>query len=266
MGMNQRLLRPRATVFGPKSIAGLYAWYDFSDTSTLTLNGSTISQIADKAGGRNLSQAVAATQPTRTTSALNGRTAATFSGTQWLQAATAADWKFLHYGSDKSMVFAVIKGTGHPSATCEVFGTTHSPFATGMQGYWLNGDLLVGAATCTSTGNANFAETAPTDMEAPLVMCAIGDPSASGVNRLLMAWHGDRNAGNMSYQGFDNSPQDAAPTNAFTVGRSGTGAAPYYTPFEGLICDVLIYSRSTAFTSAERDAVFSYLVAKWAIT
>lgn len=266
MGMNQRLLRPRATVFGPKSIAGLYAWYDFSDTSTLTLNGSTISQIADKAGGRNLSQAVAATQPTRTTNALNGRTAATFSGTQWLQAATAADWKFLHYGSDKSLVFAVIMGTGSPSAACEVFGTTHTTSSPGMTAYWNNMDMLVGVQTGTSSGTASWAETIPTNTEVPLVMCAISDPAASGVNRLLMAWHGDRNAGNMSYQDFDNSPQDAAPTNAFTVGRSGTGASPFFTPFEGLICDVLIYRRSTAFTSAERDAVFSYLVAKWAIT
>jgi hypothetical protein len=48
-------------------------WLDAADASTLTLNGSTVSQWADKSGnGRNVVQAVASSQPTSNTRTLNG--------------------------------------------------------------------------------------------------------------------------------------------------------------------------------------------------
>jgi len=51
MGMNPRLLRPLATGFSLRSIAGLNLWVDFSDTGTVTLDGSdNISNVTDKSG------------------------------------------------------------------------------------------------------------------------------------------------------------------------------------------------------------------------
>jgi|Laugrefabdmm15dn_1035133.scaffolds.fasta_scaffold06380_6 hypothetical protein len=48
-------------------------WLDAADASTITLNGSTVSQWADKSGNnRGLSQATAAQQPTYRTNVLNG--------------------------------------------------------------------------------------------------------------------------------------------------------------------------------------------------
>ena len=79
MPMSPRLLRPRQTGFDPRSIAGLAAWWDFADSSSITLNGGNISQILDKSGaGRIASQSTALNQPALTSNAQNGRSMATF--------------------------------------------------------------------------------------------------------------------------------------------------------------------------------------------
>lgn len=74
MAMNPRLLRPTASGFNPKTIAGLQLWLDGDDASTITLNGANVSQWNDKSGaGRNVSQGTSASQPAYVTGSLNGR-------------------------------------------------------------------------------------------------------------------------------------------------------------------------------------------------
>lgn len=56
--------------------ADLALWLDAADTSTITLNGSAVSQWSDKsANGRNASQATAAEQPTYSETDFNGKPA-----------------------------------------------------------------------------------------------------------------------------------------------------------------------------------------------
>jgi len=82
MGMNPRFLRPLATGFDPRRIAGLELWLDVSDASTLTLSGSTISEIRDKSGkGWKAEQGTGANQPAYAATAINGQGAAVFNGT-----------------------------------------------------------------------------------------------------------------------------------------------------------------------------------------
>jgi hypothetical protein len=62
--MNPRLLRPRQFATVPR-LPGLEGWWDAADTSTVTLNGTSVSGWADKSGkGRNATQATAGLQPT----------------------------------------------------------------------------------------------------------------------------------------------------------------------------------------------------------
>jgi hypothetical protein len=74
MGMNPRLLRPLASGFNPRSIAGLNLWVDFSDESpgNVTLDGSTnISNVKDKSdSGFNGGQTTSGDRPGVST--LNG--------------------------------------------------------------------------------------------------------------------------------------------------------------------------------------------------
>jgi hypothetical protein len=80
MAMNPRLLRPLATGFNPRSIAGIEAWWDFSDLSTLTID-TGISAVADKSGnGYNATQSTGGNQPLSSGNQRNGRAVADFDG------------------------------------------------------------------------------------------------------------------------------------------------------------------------------------------
>ena len=60
----------------------LALWLDADDASTITLNGSTVSQWDDKSGNsRNATQATAASQPTYSATGLNGKPVLQFDGT-----------------------------------------------------------------------------------------------------------------------------------------------------------------------------------------
>jgi hypothetical protein len=82
--MSPRLLRPVASGFDPRRLAGLVQWYDAADQSTMTLNGSTVSEWRSKVGGVAVSQGTAANQPTLTQNYYNGKSALTFDGGDFL--------------------------------------------------------------------------------------------------------------------------------------------------------------------------------------
>jgi hypothetical protein len=66
-------------------------WLDAEDASTITLNGSTVSQWNDKSGnGRNATQATAAAQPTYVASSIGGKPALVFDGasSDWMNTGT----------------------------------------------------------------------------------------------------------------------------------------------------------------------------------
>ena len=78
--------------FTPKSIAGLKAWYDASDTATISLSGSAVTQWNDKsANAFNLTQGTALRRPQSGVNTLNSLNVITFDGNDLLQAATASD-------------------------------------------------------------------------------------------------------------------------------------------------------------------------------
>jgi hypothetical protein len=101
MGMNGRLLRPKASGFNPKSIAGLQAWWDFSDASTLgptssgvgtVTNNGLVKFVADKStSGFNLTATHSdANSPSFVASSLNGKSALSFDGGDVINAPTGA--------------------------------------------------------------------------------------------------------------------------------------------------------------------------------
>jgi len=78
--INQMLFT--SSFWTPAQLPGLALWLDAADASTITLNGSTVSQWNDKSGnGRNASQATAANQPTYSATGLNGKGTLSFDGT-----------------------------------------------------------------------------------------------------------------------------------------------------------------------------------------
>ncbi|MFM6201253.1 MAG: hypothetical protein ACKPE1_19315, partial [Dolichospermum sp.] len=66
-------------------------WLDAADSSTIILNGATVSQWRDKSGnGRHISQGTAANQPTYTANGLNGKPVLTFDGSDFFNPVTVS--------------------------------------------------------------------------------------------------------------------------------------------------------------------------------
>lgn len=85
-----------APPFTPLSLSPL-AWYDASDTSTLTVSSNLVSQWNDKSGnGYNLSQGTSVERPDSGLTTRNGLNVVDFDGSASMSAATAANWTTLH--------------------------------------------------------------------------------------------------------------------------------------------------------------------------
>ena len=69
-----------ALVFAPSDISGYTSHWDFSDSASITLNGSDISQINDQNGTYHMTQGSASLQPTVLSAAQNGLDVADFDG------------------------------------------------------------------------------------------------------------------------------------------------------------------------------------------
>ena len=103
MAMNNKTLRPRVSGFNPKSISGLYAWYDAADATTIT-QATGVSSWADKSGnGRTCSQATGANQPAYVLAGQNGKNVIDFAdatknmttnGTAWSLTDNTMFWSF----------------------------------------------------------------------------------------------------------------------------------------------------------------------------
>ena len=129
MAMNNKTLRPRASGFSPKSISGLYAWYDAADATTIT-QATGVSSWADKSGnGRTCSQATGANQPAYVLAGQNGKNVIDFAsatknmitnGTAWALASTntmfwsfqfpdtaasAAAWALFDFSANRQLVY-----------------------------------------------------------------------------------------------------------------------------------------------------------------
>jgi hypothetical protein len=129
MAMNPKTLRPRVSGFNPKSISGLYAWYDAADATTIT-QATGVSAWADKSGnGRTCSQATGANQPAYVLAGQNGKNVIDFAshtknmftnGTAWAltstntmfwsfqfpdTAASAASWQLFDFNVVRQLVY-----------------------------------------------------------------------------------------------------------------------------------------------------------------
>jgi len=271
MGMSPRLLRPRATGFSPRSIAGLYSWYDASQSSQVTLNGSTVSEWKDIVGGRHLSQGTAAAQPAYTTTGQNGRNCITYFGSgKSLRASVASDWEFLHDGSSQWAMYVVASSDG--TSGSGIAHTYVSSYSISASTYNLRGIALwhdFGAlasnnnlrATISSSGGlVARRDLSATGLGVVRAYELLGNPSnATYSNRLTLK--------NQSGTAGDNTngtttAEAGSAGAAFSVGIAASGSA---NQLVGKFCELVIYKRATALVTTETTAIVNYLKTKWAL-
>ena len=268
MAMNQKLLRPRASGFNPKNIAGLYLWLNGSDSSSVTLNSGNVSEWRDlSGGGRHFTQATSAAQPVYTTAGQNGKNCLTFDGSRRLVSSLAAsNWAFLHDGVQPYSFWSVWQATSGAIRT--IFSTGNS--SQGVRSFYVWHDFGTLAANnvrseVTTSAAGNFVIIRNMGSQTQNVMRWMrldGDlNNATAASRMLMT----NNAGASSTADTSGAgnPATGDPQQTATIGSLSTSSQSF--GFSGVLCEILVYSRGTFLTSSELTKIGNYLTQKWGL-
>lgn len=234
--------------------ATLRVWLDADDASTITLNGSTVSQWRDKSGGaRHFSQSVSAEQPTYETSAINARAAVRFR----TLTGTGSELKHVRYTS--GLVFG---GTGATiAAFFNTFANTNndgvadivtSAAPVGRIGFGLRFGFVpsrVNFLPAALYGNGSFpyvgpTMNSPTTANTPGSMIATIDASGSTLT------HFNGASGSVIAQAWSN----------FTSTQMRIGGGGFFT-YPGQIGEVLIMVDPIG--ASDRQKLEGYLAHKW---
>lgn len=266
MSMNPRLLRPLATGFNPKSIAGLQVWLDSQDAATLYQNsdGTTpasavsdpVGYWADKSGnGRHATQDVANNRPVL--SVIDNRTRLSFDGSNDL----LQEFSMPAIGTGELSVFfvaATSNTTGFRTAMQVGRGadSTVTPIAT--QGLLVSQDGANndGTPQIGRLGGDFLVASAPAFSSSLKVFTGVRSSST-----VFSAW----------IDGVTTTPATGNPSAmdivipGYQIGAARFGPpAGNYQFWSGAICEVLIFS--SALSAAQRSVVQRFLARKWGIT
>lgn len=272
MPMSPRLLRPRASAsaaFTPSSISGLFTWWDFADSSTVTLNSGHVSAVADKSGNGNypgggsraLVQATAADQPLYNATLQNGRGGAVFDEDAFLYSGATSDWTFLHHGTDRWSMF--IAGESNADSGM-FFGDMVMTAANGLPGIAVNDFNNFGtdqfSASLDNGDGSNYLQLSLSpfaERNRPSVFHIACNPASGSPAMSLTMDTGSTDSDSDTFS-TNSSPPDVALHFGYD-GNNGVNT------FKGELYEILIYRRSTALSTAEASAVVNYLKAKWGI-
>lgn len=243
MPMSPRFLRPRASGgFDPRSIANLGMWYDASVASSVTLNGSNVSQINDLSGNeRRLLQATAASQPAYVSAARNGKNAMRFTASHSLQF-NAFLVGSAYTVTSQSIFFALFPTTASVSSA-RIFSQAIANQDFGGTGHFIPSYYGSNTQLSAYANSAVQASISVTAGQAVIVSCV---HSGSSFNQRV-------NRGSLA--------SGTSELNT-TFANFGLGVGGSAVP--GDFCEFVIYN-NRACTEAERTVVERYLAAKWGI-
>lgn len=235
------------TTFLPTSIAGCQLWFDASDTTTLTLSGSTITQWRDKV--INLQLSVGSGTNTLTQNAFGNMQAISFNGGYLVSPSsvfTATENvnninQFVIMKRTANTAYGLVAGIGFYTQN-----TKNSIYINGNQaqiivrrGYTTNGARYDGPLY-DNTINQGYIYSALTDYQAS------------------------------TYQLIINGSTNAATTFGGTGTTTGdtsliyVGSTSFNEPFYGYVAEYIIYN--TALSATNRQTIESYLAQKWGMT
>lgn len=240
------------TQFTPRNLANLAGWWDASVASSITLNGTTVSNWADLSGnGRDAAQATAANQPTYTAKRNNLNVVSFDGASQFVR----GSWQLTLTGQT---VLAVASMTNSASQYGRLFTQTTT---------------TNGTATGTANNDYNI-----TGHYIPLLRDVANQRFASwrtgGPRTIVNVTYGNWNVWSSLYS-------ESTISNAIDNGTAATyNGGTYNTTFNtfgigsflpaggidgwfgGSVAEVIVYSR--ALSSSEMIAIHTYLKRKWA--
>jgi len=223
-------------------LTNLFAWYDSSDASTITLSGSNITQWNDRSGNaKHATQSTASFQPTIVSSGLNGKNTILFDGTNDMF--NIANTTTL---ANNFAIFAVVKSNFLNSITgSSIIGSDDGGFSWYIQknNYRLNVDKT---AQASMLADGNILATSENNLWRQTSLVWSGTSSGS------LRWN-KSGAGSFNRGGF-------APTAPIkTIGAYMPGDTGYLA--KGEFAEILIYNSS----SVDVATVEAYFTAKWGV-
>jgi hypothetical protein len=248
-------------VFNPTSIAGCQLWLDASDTATISLSGSAVTQWNDKSGNtRNFAQSTSGNRPSSGTRTQNSLNLIDFDGTddRLVSSSATSTWNFLSNGDQYTVFFALVKDgddykdvMGNQQNTSSFVGVVFSEanslrldhiITKGVSGQYVIDNL---SASSTVSGFHYWSTQA--------------DPSnGTAANRSVMKYKGGadikNNAGTAAVS-------TSTPSYDLTIGDSRGNSTNL--PFNGAIGEILIYNSYLSGTDLTK--VNNYLATKWGV-
>ena len=236
---------PPPSVFSPKTIPNLAAWYDASLPANFNMANGKIAGWTDSSGTSNsLGQSTPGAQPSYTANGINGLGSAVFAPTQYLVGANTSFSKNLF---NESTVFFVSNQTTNADATLAFSG------AVGGDPRW-NFRLSEGGVSHFDFGNLEAGRLAANDVPTgPSLWTASGSVTnkiqSLSKNGTLLA----------SDAGIGTTVSGSYPLE---IGAMGIGAAAII-PYAGQLGEFVVYDRHL--TAAETASVEGYLACKWGL-
>ena len=220
-------------------------WLDANDSSTITLNGSTVSQWDDKSGNNyHISQATASNQPAYVTSVLNSKNIVRFDGVNDIMSNASAQPVA---GSASRTIFYVFSCNSTFNGSNYEYGL-YFGLASPVNG----GVIAISQELAVRVSNGYRVFNQSNDDGSHAVISAVQD----GTNV-------------SNYSMWKNGSALSATTTrsrALNIGPGiHLGAHPVIANwFDGDIAEVIVYS--SALSTSDRESVESYLSNKWGIT
>jgi hypothetical protein len=244
-------------------VAGYKAWYDASDTGTITVSGSNVTQWNDKsANGLNLVQGTAAKQPLSGTRTQNGKNMIDYDGNNDVLSSNAAAsaWKFLTDATGSTVFVAMFCDTS--SADRTMFDVSNGSVANVASYTWAintNDTGYLGKGTDNPSGYNWFVSGTNQTFSDNAAQCwtLVSDPTnGTAANRLKVYKNTTLDSATNTQTGTSSTSNPAQPLN---VG----GYVNFAYSFDGGICEILIYD--SILNSTDIATNQSYLAAKWGI-
>jgi hypothetical protein len=247
--------------FSPLALPNLKAWYDASDTASISVTSTKVTQWNDKSGNAyHLTQPTDAYRPNSGTRTVNSLNAIDYNtNTDTLVASTAADWKFMNNATGAT-AFIVYKLDATPVGDPYAFLYTRLGSTAVGPGFAFNATTaskmqhavnITGANICVNTSTSTMSTST-------IAWTVLSDPNnATAANKSDIR----KNTGSAEKNNVTTgTPTDTNPPQGLRVGDYDEGGT---LGIDGLVCEIVICSGLLGATDITKTQ--NYLIAKWAI-
>jgi hypothetical protein len=255
------LSTPGSSGFNPLTLPDIKAWFDASDTATITVSSTKVTQWTNKVGnGKDLVQATGAYRPISGTRTVNSLNAIDYdSNVKTLANSDAAFWEFMS-DSRKASAFIVFKLDNTPSGDPYWTLTTRGGSLGAGPGYVCTTTTANKWNNAINNISANIVSNISTSTVGTSTVCftTLSDPgNATAANRSDIRKSTGAAEKNNTLTG---TPSTDNPFQGLRVGDYQDGGT---FGIDGLICEIIICED---ILSADNIlATQDYLISKWGV-